>query len=332
MSIFSTDQPKNFKITPIDWNHIGSGGSGSGDTNKIESVSQNGKKLPIDKNKNVNIITPVNISDLKDVNISNIKDKQIIVYDEETKQYVNVDNSTSSDKFTRNEAVKVTIGGVTAGNYNPYDKTTNQILEDVFYPYIQFTVDDLTCNINKLQEIGTTLTAITLQVKVTKKDKAIQTVKFYDGSTLIQTIDNQPNGGTYSYSYACNISTDTTFKVVITDGQKTIEKTLNISFVKKSYYGVISADNEITVDLIKSLNNQLIGKKDLTFKNINLINQRILYAYPSIFGNLTSILDDNGFEYLDSYVLNKLLINEVEYNVYVLETPISIDNALQIYK
>lgn len=332
MSIFSTDQPKNFKITPIDWNHIGSSGSGSGDTNKIESVSQNGKKLPIDKNKNVNIITPVNISDLKDVNISNIKDKQIIVYDEETKQYINVDNNASSDKFTRNEAVKVTIGGVTAGNYNPYDKTTNQILEDVFYPYIQFTVDDLTCNINKLQEIGTTLTAITLQVKVTKKDKTIQTVKFYDGSTLIQTIDNQPNGGTYSYAYACNISTDTTFKVVITDGQKTIEKALNISFVKKSYYGVISADNEITVDLIKSLNNQLIGKKDLTFKNINLINQRILYAYPSIFGNLTSILDDNGFEYLDSYVLNKLLINEVEYNVYILETPISIDNALQIYK
>ena len=334
MSIFSTDQPQNFKITPIDWDHIGNGGSGSGDTNKIESVSQNGKRLPIDKNKNVNIITPDNLIDLKDINITDIKDKQILIYDEKTKKYINADNiaNVNSDLFTRNEVIKTTIGGLTAGIYNPYNKTTNEILEDAFYPYLEFEVGELTSNLSILQEIGSAINSITLKVNVIKKDKAIQTVKFYDNDVLIQTINNQPNGGDYSYVYNCNISNDTIFKVIITDGIKSITKTLKISFVKKSYYGAISANNEITIELIKSLNNQLIGKKNLTFKNINLINQRILYAYPSIYGNLTSILDNNGFEYLDSYVLSTLLINDIEYNIYVLETPISIDNALQIYK
>ena len=329
MSILSTDQPKNFKLVPIQWNQ--GGGSGGGDINKIESISQNNKKLPIDKNKNVNIVTPTKINQLQDIDASNIKDGQALVYDKATNKYIGKD-SIGENKFTRNETIKSTVGGLVAGKYNPYNKTPIQILEEALYPYLEFKVGNLTSNLSTLQELNTTITSIKLQINVTKTDKPIQSVKFYDNDTLIQDIINQPNGGTYSYTYSCNITNNTTFKAVITDGIKTITKTLDIKFVRNSYYGIISADNEITESLITSLNKKVIGVKEFTYNNIYLTNQRLLYAYPSEFGNLTSIIDENNFEYIDSYTFNTISINGSQYNVYVLETPISITNALQIYK
>ena len=47
-------------------------------------------------------------------------------------------------------------------------------------------------------------------------------------------------------------------------------------------------------------------------------NQRIVYLYPSSFGELTSIKDENNFENLDSFAKTLITINGVSYIEYKL--------------
>ena len=94
-----------------------------------------------------------------------------------------------------------------------------------------------------------------------------------------------------------------------------------------SYYGVIDANDITTTDgLTKTLRSA--KGSTLTF---NLTNQRIIYMYPSSFGNLTSIKDANNFDYINSYTLSTKDFNGVTYNIYILTDPVTISGFKQIF-
>ena len=94
-----------------------------------------------------------------------------------------------------------------------------------------------------------------------------------------------------------------------------------------SYYGVIDGSEFIDTN---GLTSKLRTSKSDTI-TMSLTNQRIIYMYPKSFGNLTSIKDANNFDYINSYTLSNTVVNNVEYNIYILTDPVTITNFKQIF-
>lgn len=94
-----------------------------------------------------------------------------------------------------------------------------------------------------------------------------------------------------------------------------------------SYYGIIDGSEFINTN---GLTSELRTSKSDTI-TMSLTNQRIIYMYPKSFGNLTSIKDANNFDYINSYTLSNATVNDVEYNIYILTDPVTINNFKQIF-
>lgn len=244
----------------------------------------------------------------------------------------NLKGGGSSDKFTRDDLTAVTVGGLNSGS-SVKDKTTMEVLESILFPYQKPTVSFAISPSTTIYESGTTVSSITFTINVTKKSNDIQSIKVYDGSTLLTTITSGvATGGTFTYTYSCNITSNTTLKVEVSDGTSTASATKNITFGYKSYYGFVADGVAIDDTAIKGLqNSSLKTSKALTYSGITCVDSRIVYAYPQSQGLLSSILDGSGFEYIDSYDCATIAIDGVNYYVYSLIEPISLDDFKQIF-
>ena len=238
----------------------------------------------------------------------------------------------TSEKFDRSDLTAVTVGGLNAGS-SVKDKTVKDVLENILFPYqkpvVSFTISPNTT----IYEIGNTVSAIDFSVTATKKSENIQSIKIYDGYTLLTTITtNVSNGGTFNYSYTCSISSNTTLKVEVSDGTSTVSSTKNIVFANRSYYGFIANGASVNADAIKALQNSVVKtSKGLTYDRISCIDSKLVYAYPKSQGLLSSIKDGNGFEYINSYICTTIAINGVDYNAYVLKDATTVSSFKQVY-
>lgn len=242
----------------------------------------------------------------------------------------NLKGGGSSDKFTRDDLTAVTVGGLNSGS-SVKDKTTKEVLESILFPYQKPTVSFAISPSTTIYESGTTVSSITFTINVTKKSNDIQSIKVYDGSTLLTTITSGvTNGGTFTYTYSCNITSNTTLKVEVSDGTSTTSATKNITFGYKSYYGFVADGTTVNETVIKALqNNVLKTSKALNYTGINCTDSKIVYAYPQNQGLLSSILDGSGFDYIDSYDCTNITVNGVNYNVYVMIDPTTLDGFTQ---
>ena len=254
------------------------------------------------------------------------KDKVYYVYDDNE----GYEGGGSSDKFTRDDLTTVTVGGLNSGS-SVKDKTTMEVLESILFPYQEPTVSFTISPSTTTYESGTTVSSITFTIITTKKSNDIQSIKVYDGSALLTTITSGvANGGTFTYSYSCSISSNTTLKVEVSDGTSTTSATKNITFGYKSYYGFVANGTTVNETVIKALqNNVLKTSKALNYTGINCTDSKIVYAYPQNQGLLNSILDGSGFDYIDSYNCTNITVNGVNYNVYVMIDPTTLDGFTQ---
>ena len=254
------------------------------------------------------------------------KDKVYYVYDDNE----GYEGGGSSDKFTRDDLTTVTVGGLNSGS-SVKDKTTMEVLESILFPYQEPTVSFTISPSTTTYESGTTVSSITFTVNATKKSNDIQSIKVYDGSALLTTITSDvANGGTFTYSYSCSISSKTTLKVEVSDGTSTASATKNITFGYKSYYGFVADGTTVNETVIKALqNNVLKTSKALNYTGINCTDSKIVYAYPQNQGLLSSILDGSGFDYIDSYDCTNITVDGVNYNVYVMIDPTTLDGFTQ---
>lgn len=101
---------------------------------------------------------------------------------------------------------------------------------------------------------------------------------------------------------------------------------------EKNPYYYSERDINYTVDeaVIKSLqNNALKTSKALNYAGINCTDSKVVYAYPKSQGLLRSVLDGNGFDYIDSYDCMVMTVNNVSYYVYVMLDPTTLDGFMQ---
>ena len=237
-----------------------------------------------------------------------------------------------SELYETSEKTGVAVGGLPEGSVI-YGKTPKQVLESMLFPYQAPTLSFAISPNKTIYETGDKITKLTLSITVGKKSKGIQSIKVYDNSTLVTTIiDGVGSGGVFNYIYNCNISANTKITVEITDGDTNVVASKTISFVNKSFYGYVPDGTTITEDTIVNLQwNSLKSGKSLTYSGITCANSKVVYAYPKSFGKLSSILDANGFNYIDSYDLSTISVDSVDYYVYTMKDAATLDNFKQIY-
>lgn len=94
---------------------------------------------------------------------------------------------------------------------------------------------------------------------------------------------------------------------------------------KECYYGVVANDFVTDSESIKQLNSVFQDSNNFT-STFSTNYQKILYAYPNEFGDISSIKDQNQFEIKESFEKKTVIIDSILYNVYILKDASSVDN------
>lgn len=98
-----------------------------------------------------------------------------------------------------------------------------------------------------------------------------------------------------------------------------------------SYFGVVAEDFVISEQNIKDNTEALTLNSRGYTGTVAMDYQKTLYAYPKSYGELESIKDANGFEYLLSYTKEEISMNGEDYYVYILTDAATIPMFKQIY-
>lgn len=229
---------------------------------------------------------------------------------------------------TSNLAVGAIASGTTLAQGTTFTQFVQKLLITEIAPTTTFSASG-----SGVKEVGTSVTP-TLTLTITDNGTGTPTsIKFYDGSTLLDTQAYVDGTNTYTYTMSA-VTTTTTVKGVLEYTKSdttsaTVEKSATYTFVMASYYGAVTTaptDKAGIIALTKNVKNT----KALT-NTFTLSNQRSCYCYPASFGNLTSIKDANNFEYLSSYTKTNVTVDDVSYNVYTLTDPVTATGFKQVY-
>lgn len=99
----------------------------------------------------------------------------------------------------------------------------------------------------------------------------------------------------------------------------TLTKTTIVHVVNYSYTGLVSASTTTVTD---PTGLTPIVKHGRYYKyQYNQANQKIVYLYPTLYGLLTSIVDQNGFEGISGFEKQTVTINNTQYYLYISKIP-----------
>ena len=237
-------------------------------------------------------------------------------------------------------------GGMTEEERAQLEKNTSDIstILNIVDTPPTYTRPTLSININPNMIQHNTSTSITIRSTFNAND-AGNVVNYtltrngesiYTGTTVAQYVDtiSTSHNTTVSYSatveYSDGIIKDTLLGIPYPDTSikaGSISSSGNVRAYALSYYGVI---NTSTITDISGLSSRLSSNKSYTY-TASLTEQRIAYIYPKTFGELTSIKDANNFDYINSYTRSTSIFNGVEYYIYILTDPVTINNFKQIF-
>lgn len=140
-------------------------------------------------------------------------------------------------------------------------------------------------------------------------------------------INNEPIEVSLTSKQFPGITVNTTFRVEATKEGVTKTGSVSAVFVNPSYFGVVESNFTPTSEGIQGLSSGEIIKNSKTYNTsaFNQNAQKNCYAYPKVFGALTSITDGKN-EFINSYTRSELEVNGEMYYVYVLSEASTVSN------
>lgn len=140
-------------------------------------------------------------------------------------------------------------------------------------------------------------------------------------------INNEPIEVSLTSKQFPGITVNTTFRVEATKDGVTKTGSVSAVFVNPSYFGVVESNFTPTPEGIQGLSSGEIIKNSKTYNTsaFNQNAQKNCYAYPKVFGALTSITDGKN-EFINSYTRSELEVNGEMYYVYVLSEASTVSN------
>lgn len=221
------------------------------------------------------------------------------------------------DKFVTDILTVDKFGGIAAGS-DLNGMTTHEILNQLLYPYIAFTINSSSRSAAAATlENGASQTLNSATISVTKKSKPITSIKLLNGSTVLEekTGDAVAAGGTITFSnLGITVTKDNNpnLKFTVTDGTTSTDKNVGAStFVYPYYMGECAADATIDEVLIEGLTKKVESKGNKTVTH-SVENGRMVIAYPKAHGVLKSILDPNNFETIGDYTRSEVSVTGLD--------------------
>ena len=248
---------------------------------------------------------------------------------------------SSGAKLEQSLTVSNPIGSATNGKTYPKDTKIETVIRDIL---IKEIAPNLTLTIvpsdTLYDVVDTVISAVTMKATCTKNTYNLSKVEFYLDNVLKYT-QNISTNGTYQYDmiWTTPTNTDFTLKAVVYDSKSgtpmNTSKSITVKFVGKSYYGYVADNVGIpTESQIKALQNNILkDTKNLKYSNITFDYNKVVYAYPASFGNLSSIKDEIGnFDYTSSFSKQNLTIDSIPYLVYIQNDASASDSVELTFK
>jgi hypothetical protein len=237
--------------------------------------------------------------------------------------------SGSSIPFNGSRTIKRqgSFYGINAGG-----TTISGFLNNLLFPFVQGSIS---LNSIALQERGTTLTTVPFIGSITANDDTITNLKYKIGANQVGSTVSNP-GSSFSYSATSqSIASTTTISVEASSANNgspaTISSSQTINFEAPYYYGVGAAN--LTVAQIKALNKVLTYQPSSITQTFTTNNNYFYLAYPTNWGNLTSIKDGsllslfNDFTKTTNSTTFTLVNGSVySYNIYVFNNASTVSN------
>ena len=265
----------------------------------------------------------------------------VISDDEEEREQLEKNTSDIADLFD-----KVEEGGMSEEEREQLEKNTSDIstilgIIDTPPTYTQPTLS-LSVNPNVIQHDSDTDITINCTFKKNDAGDITSYILSRNGETLhtdtvasqyIDTIKmNHGESATYSaiVEYSDGVIKETLLGIPYPDTSikaGSVTSTGSVRAYALSYYGVVDTN---VINDVSGLSSRLSTSKSYTY-TANLTEQRIVYIYPKSFGTLTSIKDSNNFDYINSYTRSTALFDGVEYYIYILTDPVTINDFKQIF-
>lgn len=222
--------------------------------------------------------------------------------------FENYNIAESGEVTHTSDTVKTTLPSATdkaAGVMSTLDKKNlDRIISDT-YP---IKITSFTNNLN-LKEVGSNNTGVfnwqyaNLDFHPIKSHK-INDTNISDLEARTYTIENITSSTHQTLNYELTITTK---------DEKTASKTTSIQFNHATYVGAVKTFSESEISkLTKSIER---GRN--TTKKVVQDDSKLVYCYPSYFGDLTSIKNSSGFEGIQGYDKSQITVGNQQYTVYV---------------
>ena len=237
---------------------------------------------------------------------------------------------TGNITYTNTTPIVSAHGGVAVGD--TFDNVPiSKVLDKILYPYVAPVVSASAAPANGgTYEIGVGTTVTSVTANVTKKARSITKVEVFgsDSATALATkTDAVANGGSFTLTFSKELkaaaANGTRFTVKVTDSDKkvTSANTGTFSLVYPFYQGVIAAGATADAATVKALTKKIETKGNKKWA-YTATNQKMVFAYPASYGNLTKIFDANNFDVTGTFTKSTVNIacadgTSVPYNVYV---------------
>ena len=259
-----------------------------------------------------------------DINLATTN-KTVVGAINELKDDIDNFQSSSGGTFETTQLTLNAVGGITT-NTDLNGKTWQEIIDQMFYPYTKPVVAVSGTPNGGIFEKGNTQTITNVKATVTKKSKKITRVEVFDGNTSLgsKTGTTVENGGTFNFTVNVSVPSankQLTAKVTDESGTVVSANTGAFTFIYPYYVGVCSDGVAIDETLVKGLTKKIESKgaKSIAYTTNN---ERMVFAYPSSYGTIKSIIDPNNFDVTASFVRSTINITGLDgtaqsYYIYV---------------
>ena len=263
--------------------------------------------------------------------------------------------------YTTDIPIPVDIGGFKAGE-TPTNVTYFDMWDILIHPYVKPTVTLSASPGTSTREYTNDITSVSLTATVTQKSRNIDKVDFLLNGSVIGTVTTPSSTSTdeetkyqnkvYKLTYSTLLSTEDIGSLTtngsasvrsitarVTDSEGTVTSSaINYTFVAPMYVGSVAGTvSSMNSASIRALTKKVQNKANISY-SYTITDSKFVFAYPACHGNLSSVLDTNGFEILPDFTKSTVNIVQydgsttVPYNVYLFNNVVSLDNFTVTYK
>lgn len=244
----------------------------------------------------------------------------------------------------KDDPTTVDVGGIKAGFQTPADGiNVADFLYNMTHPFVYPNLSLTLTPPAGVYEKNTTLTFSKVVVNSTKGTKPAfekEEPKIYVNNSEVTTTDTTSvtaDKMTYVREFATPKTipgtSDVTVRVEVKVNDKTLKSETAYKFVYPMYIGSIEAAivSSFQNDLFIS-NNKLVVEKSNQITTYNHDNKLTAFAYPASYGNLSQIVDQNGFDISGSFSSTNYVHDSIQYKVYYANNKNTLTNFKISYK